>query len=783
MTSPSATPFAAETDQLLDGLNPQQRQAVLHEGSPLLIVAGAGSGKTAVLTRRIAYLLAEREVGVGQVLAITFTNKAAAEMRERVVQLVGPRAKAMWVSTFHSTCVRILRNQASLLPGLNSNFSIYDSDDSRRLLMMIGKDLGLDTKRYSPRLLANGISNLKNELIGPEQAAAEASEASDEMATVIAQVYGEYQRRLRAANALDFDDLIGETVAVLQAFPQIAQYYRRRFRHILVDEYQDTNHAQYVLVRELVGHHLEDHDGVPPSELCVVGDADQSIYAFRGATIRNIEDFERDFPDATTILLEQNYRSTQTILNAANAVIARNTGRREKRLWTDAGQGELIVGYVADNEHDEARFVADEIDALTDRHGYNYNDIAVFYRTNNSSRALEEVFIRAGIPYKVVGGVRFYERREIRDIVAYLRVLDNPGDSVSMRRILNTPRRGIGDRAEACVAVYAENTGVSFNEALQAAAEGRVPMLNTRSEKCIASFVQMLDDLRGKLDEELGDLVEAVLERTGYRRELEASSDPQDLARLDNLNELVSVAHEFSIDLANAQALAEESDEPVDEDIPDTGVLAQFLERVSLVADADDIPEEGSGVVTMMTLHTAKGLEFPAVFVTGWEDGMFPHMRALGDPNELSEERRLAYVGITRARQRLYLSRAKVRSSWGQPMLNPESRFLREIPQELIDWRRIEAPTPAYAAPGRMSSSGGGGIGFGSPRPSPNRPGGGRNKPLMVLQPGDRVTHDKYGLGRVEEVSGTGESAMSLIDFGSAGRVKLMHNHAPLQKL
>jgi DNA helicase-2/ATP-dependent DNA helicase PcrA len=779
----SALGTAAEADQLLDGLNPQQRQAVLHEGSPLLIVAGAGSGKTAVLTRRIAYLLAARDVGVGQVLAITFTNKAAAEMRERVVQLVGPRAKAMWVSTFHSTCVRILRNQASLLPGLNSNFSIYDSDDSRRLLMMIGKDLGLDTKRYSPRLLANGISNLKNELIGPEQAAAEASEAADEMASVIAQVYGEYQRRLRAANALDFDDLIGETVAVLQAFPQIAQYYRRRFRHVLVDEYQDTNHAQYVLVRELVGHHLDDHDGVPPSELCVVGDADQSIYAFRGATIRNIEDFERDFPDATTILLEQNYRSTQTILNAANSVIARNTGRREKRLWTEEGEGELIVGYVADNEHDEARFVADEIDTLTSRYGYNYNDVAVFYRTNNSSRALEEVFIRAGIPYKVVGGVRFYERREIRDIVAYLRVLDNPGDSVSMRRILNTPRRGIGDRAEACVAVYAENTGVSFNDALQAAAEGRVPMLNTRSEKCIASFVQMLDELRGKLDEELGDLVEAVLERTGYRRELEASSDPQDLARLDNLNELVSVAHEFSIDLANAQALAEEADEPVDEDIPDTGVLAQFLERVSLVADADEIPEEGSGVVTMMTLHTAKGLEFPAVFVTGWEDGMFPHMRALGDPNELSEERRLAYVGITRARQRLYLSRAKVRSSWGQPMLNPESRFLREIPQELIDWRRVEAPPSALSAPGRMSSGGGGGVGFGSARPSPNRPGGGRNKPLMVLQPGDRVTHDKYGLGRVEEVSGAGESAMSLIDFGSAGRVKLMHNHAPLQKL
>ncbi|MCV7284536.1 DNA helicase PcrA [Mycolicibacterium wolinskyi] len=771
--------LATETDELLSdllqGLNPQQRQAVLHEGSPLLIVAGAGSGKTAVLTRRIAYLLAAREVGVGQVLAITFTNKAAAEMRERVVQLVGPRARSMWVSTFHSTCVRILRNQASLLPGLNSNFSIYDSDDSRRLLMMIGKDMGLDTKRYSPRLLANGISNLKNELIGPEQAAAEASEAAEEMAGIIAEVYGEYQRRLRAANALDFDDLIGETVAVLQAFPQIAQYYRRRFRHILVDEYQDTNHAQYVLVRELVGHHLDENDGVPPAELCVVGDADQSIYAFRGATIRNIEDFERDFPDATTILLEQNYRSTQTILNAANAVIARNAGRREKRLWTDAGEGELIVGYVADNEHDEARFVADEIDALADREGFSYNDMAVFYRTNNSSRALEEVFIRAGIPYKVVGGVRFYERREIRDIVAYLRVLDNPGDSVSMRRILNTPRRGIGDRAEACVAVYAENTGASFNDALQAAAEGRVPMLNTRSEKAIASFVQMLDGLRAKLDDELGDLVEAVLERTGYRRELESSSDPQDLARLDNLNELVSVAHEFSTDLANAQALAE--DEPVDEDIPDTGVLAQFLERVSLVADADELPEEGAGVVTMMTLHTAKGLEFPAVFVTGWEDGMFPHMRALGDPTELSEERRLAYVGITRARQRLYLSRAKVRSSWGQPMLNPESRFLREIPQELINWRRVEQPSSSLSAP--MGNAGR----YGTPRPSPARPAAARNRPVITLEPGDRVTHDKYGLGRVEEVSGVGESAMSLIDFGSAGRVKLMHNHAPVQKL
>ncbi|CCK63076.1 DNA helicase PcrA [Mycobacterium canetti] len=761
-------PGPSPADQLLDGLNPQQRQAVVHEGSPLLIVAGAGSGKTAVLTRRIAYLMAARGVGVGQILAITFTNKAAAEMRERVVGLVGEKARYMWVSTFHSTCVRILRNQAALIEGLNSNFSIYDDDDSRRLLQMVGRDLGLDIKRYSPRLLANAISNLKNELIDPHQALAGLTEDSDDLARAVASVYDEYQRRLRAANALDFDDLIGETVAVLQAFPQIAQYYRRRFRHVLVDEYQDTNHAQYVLVRELVGR--DSNDGVPPGELCVVGDADQSIYAFRGATIRNIEDFERDYPDTRTILLEQNYRSTQNILSAANSVIARNAGRREKRLWTDAGAGELIVGYVADNEHDEARFVAEEIDALAEGSEITYNDVAVFYRTNNSSRSLEEVLIRAGIPYKVVGGVRFYERKEIRDIVAYLRVLDNPGDAVSLRRILNTPRRGIGDRAEACVAVYAENTGVGFGDALVAAAQGKVPMLNTRAEKAIAGFVEMFDELRGRLDDDLGELVEAVLERTGYRRELEASTDPQELARLDNLNELVSVAHEFSTDRENAAALG-----PDDEDVPDTGVLADFLERVSLVADADEIPEHGAGVVTLMTLHTAKGLEFPVVFVTGWEDGMFPHMRALDNPTELSEERRLAYVGITRARQRLYVSRAIVRSSWGQPMLNPESRFLREIPQELIDWRRT-APKPSFSAP--VSGAGR----FGSARPSPTRSGASR-RPLLVLQVGDRVTHDKYGLGRVEEVSGVGESAMSLIDFGSSGRVKLMHNHAPVTKL
>ncbi|WP_433610706.1 DNA helicase PcrA [Prescottella agglutinans] len=795
----------ASSDALLEGLNPQQREAVLHAGSPLLIVAGAGSGKTAVLTRRIAYLLAERDVMPGQILAITFTNKAAAEMRERVAQLVGPRANSMWVSTFHSSCVRILRAQSALLPGLNSNFSIYDADDSRRLLTMIAKDLEIDSKRYSARLLSTKISNLKNELIDPGEAeAAAAADDANDLDKLVARVYAHYRQRLRAANALDFDDLIGETVSLLQRHPQVAEYYRRRFRHVLVDEYQDTNHAQYVLVRELVGEPGDDPHTVPPAELCVVGDADQSIYAFRGATIRNIEEFERDYPDARTILLEQNYRSTQNILSAANSVISRNTGRREKRLWTDSGEGELITGYVADNEHDEAQFVASEIDRLADAGDAKFGDVAVFYRTNNSSRALEEIFIRLGIPYKVVGGTRFYERKEVRDIVAYLRVLANEDDAVSLRRILNTPRRGIGDRAEACVSVYAEQKGVGFAQALRAGAEGVVPLLNTRSQKAIASFLELLDGLRAMMAStdadgndltDIGEIIEAVLDRTGYRRELELSSDPQDGARLDNLNELVSVAREFSSEARNAAAFAAENAAPDDvvddEGLPDPGSLAAFLERVSLVADSDQVPDAGEGVVTLMTLHTAKGLEFPVVFVTGWEDGQFPHMRALGDPAELSEERRLAYVGITRARHRLYLTRAIVRSAWGQPVTNPESRFLQEIPADLVDWRRedpgvlggggaIGGGRPrgqGYGGSGYGGSGfggsgfGGGGRGAGS-TPSFGAPRGRNN--TLVLAVGDRVSHDKYGLGKVLETKGSGPTATVTIDFGSAGKVRLM---------
>ncbi|SDZ05963.1 DNA helicase-2 / ATP-dependent DNA helicase PcrA [Saccharopolyspora shandongensis] len=795
-----------DPDALLNGLNPQQRDAVVHTGSPLLVVAGAGSGKTRVLTNRIAYLLAGG-VHPGQIMAITFTNKAAAEMKERVVDLVGRRANVMWVSTFHSMCVRVLRREAKNL-GLSSNFSIYDSDDSRRLITMIAREQDLDSKRYPARTLAVHISNLKNELLTPEAAA---EQAGNDMERKVAQVYAGYQRRLVESNAMDFDDLIMRTVELLQDHPAVAEYYRRRFRHVLVDEYQDTNHAQYVLVRELVGTGTTD-DGVEPAELCVVGDADQSIYAFRGATIRNIEEFERDYPQARTILLEQNYRSTQTILSAANAVIRRNPNRRDKRLWSDAGDGERIVGYVADNEHDEAAFVAGEIDRLVDEGDATFNDIAVFYRTNNQSRVFEEVFIRLGLPYRVVGGVRFYERREVRDALAYLRVLDNPEDTVSLRRILNVPKRGIGDRAEAVVAVHAEQERISFAAALRKAAAGQVPLLNTRARNAIAGFVALLDELQAVAAEsDVAEILEKVLESTGYRTELEASDDPQDATRVENLTELVTVAREFTETLAgapvgesavevdpSAEAVvaeavpAAEGAEEAALGLPADDSLSAFLERVSLVADADSLPESGDGVVTLMTLHTAKGLEFPVVFCTGWEDGVFPHSRALGDPAELAEERRLAYVGITRARQRLYLSRALMRSAWGQPMTNPASRFLTEIPDELMHWRRIE---PERAAP-QVRSTWGSRGGFDRTGSDSAQAGlaargmrstgmkGWKDAVAIKLEAGDRVTHDKYGLGTVLSTEGEGPRATATIDFGSSGTVRLMLiGSVPISKL
>lgn len=782
---------ANSTAGLTAGLNEQQAAAVEHIGSPLLIVAGAGSGKTAVLTRRIAYLMQERGVQPWQILAITFTNKAAAEMKERITGLIGPVAERMWVATFHSICVRILRQQAQLVPGLNTNFTIYDSDDSRRLLTMIGRDLNLDMKKFTARTLANQISNLKNELISPEQAAAEAATTKNPFETTIAEVFAEYQRRLRAANALDFDDLIGEVVRIFTNYPQVVDYYRRRFRHVLIDEYQDTNHAQYMLVSTLVG------EGADAPELCVVGDSDQSIYAFRGATIRNIEEFERDYPQARTILLEQNYRSTQTILNAANAVIKQNEDRRKKNLWTAHGEGDRIIGYVADNEHDEARFIASEVDRLVDS-GRNYSDIAVMYRTNNASRAIEDIFIRSGIPYKVVGGTRFYERREIRDVVAYLRILDNPDDTVSLRRIINVPRRAIGDKAQATIALHADNLGVSFGAALRDAVAGEIPGLGTRAMNAVGKFVEMMDGVRTSIEQmrnevtgqpDLGDVIAELLDVTGYKAELEASNDPQDGARLDNLNELVSVAREFSSEAANLVAYEEMDggEFELTEGEAEPGALQAFLERVSLVADADQIPDNEQGVVTLMTLHTAKGLEFPVVFLAGWEDGQFPHLRALGDPKELAEERRLAYVGITRARERLYLSRAMIRSSWGNPTTNPASRFLAEIPGDLIDWKR-EEPAPSWSGGsswGASSTPKYREVGGGQPRQRRQRqmPKAPSNTQLQ-LEVGDRVNHAKYGLGRVVSSDGSGPRATVTIDFGSSGTVRLMLiGGLPMEKL
>ncbi len=761
-------PRRPATDQtaLLEGLNPQQRAAVVHEGAPLLIVAGAGSGKTRVLTHRVAYLLAARGVQPGEVLAITFTNKAAGEMKERVGALVGPRAKAMWVSTFHSACVRILRREAKHF-GLSSSFSIYDQADAQRLMTLVCRDLGLDPKNYPPRSFAAQVSNLKNDLVDHETFA---TQAQTEIEHTLAEAYGRYQRRLREANAADFDDLIMTTVHLLQAFPDVAEHYRRRFRHVLVDEYQDTNHAQYVLVRELVGAGGKTKDpartpgqvdrlGVPPGELCVVGDADQSIYAFRGATIRNILDFEEDYPQARTILLEQNYRSTQTILSAANAVIAHNSKRKAKNLWSDAGAGAPIVGYVADNEHDEASFVATEVDRLADEDGVTASQVAVFYRTNAQSRVFEEVFIRVGLPYKVVGGVRFYERREVRDALAYLRVLANPEDTVSLRRILNVPKRGIGDRSEACLEALAQRERMSFAAALRRCEDAYG--VAARSLVAIQGFRQLMDDLRTLVEAGTGPatVLEAALERSGYAAELARSLDPQDEGRLENLRELVAVAREFE----EGDALGGGG-----------GTLTDFLERVALVADADQIPDESEqaasgGVVTLMTLHTAKGLEFPTVFLTGLEDGVFPHLRSLVDPTELEEERRLAYVGITRARERLYLSRAAVRSAWGAPAYNPPSRFLDEIPDNLVDWRRGASTVTSTPAIAGLAA-----------RPSSRSPG---NRPAVHLEPGDRVTHDTFGMGTVVSVEGVGERAVASVDFRAEGVKRLLLRYAPVEKL
>ena len=743
------------TDPLLDGLNPQQQKAVAHSGTPLLVVAGAGSGKTRVLTRRIAYIMARREIRPYEILAITFTNKAAGEMKERVADLVGPIARSMWVSTFHSSCVRMLRQEVERL-GYSSSFTIYDSADSQKLISKVMESLNLDSKRYPARQFQHLISNAKNELQTPHDYL---RQVSNQFETIVADVYTLYEKRLQQANAMDFDDLIMKTVQVLQQFPEAKARFRSRFRHILVDEYQDTNHAQYVLIKELTG---VEGDGYPVAELCVVGDADQSIYGFRGATIRNILQFEVDFPNATTVLLEQNYRSTQNILSAANSVITKNESRKEKNLWSDAGSGSPLIGYIAESEYDEAEFVKSEIRDLSDKGASTAGDTAVFYRTNAQSRVFEEVFMRAAIPYKVVGGLRFYERKEVKDLLAYVRLIVNPNDEVSLLRVINFPKRGIGDRALEEVAAFASREGISLWAALMRITE--ITAVPNKAAQAIAAFTSMITALQTLLEAKTKPsvIIEAALEQSGLLAELEHSNDPQDEVRLENLQELVSAALDY--EERPLEELAE------DEEIS----LAGFLEKVSLVADADEIPdgEDHGGVVTLMTLHTAKGLEFPTVFLTGLEDGIFPHSRTLDDPKEIEEERRLAYVGLTRAEKRLYLSRAEYRLTFGSPRYNPASRFLDEIPAELIEWRNNNANS--YAASAIRKSR--------IPSAPPPRATG-KKSTAMVLAVGQRVSHDTFGLGTVVALSGEGDKAEATINFGQYGDKRLLLRYAPVTAL
>ena len=735
-------------------LNPDQLDAVVHAEGPLLIIAGAGSGKTRVLTHRIAHLIEHEGVSPFRILAITFTNKAADEMRHRVEALVGPVAKKMWVSTFHAACVRILRRDIGAL-GYPSSFTIYDEADAVRLTGYVLRDLNVDPKRFPPRSVHATISAAKNELILPEEYAAKASSIFERR---IADIYREYQSRLQRAGALDFDDLLTLTVRLFNEHPDVLAHYQERFEHILVDEYQDTNRAQNEIVLKLAAVH---------HNVCVVGDGDQSIYRFRAADIRNILEFEQAFPDVTVITLEQNYRSTQTILDAANAVIANNVGRKPKNLWTDQGIGDPIVRYHADDEGDEAQWVAHQIALLHDEGDRRWGDVAVFYRTNAQSRVLEEHFMRVGIPYKVLGGTRFYDRREIKDAVAYLRAVANPADEVSVKRVVNVPKRGVGDTTIGRVDNWATSHGLSFHDALRRADDAGV---STAAQKGIASFLELLDEARARLDEGPGSVLELLLEGSGYLKELHVEHSVEAEGRLENLAELVGSAREMA---------------SVDD----------FLEQVSLVSDTDELDGD-SGAVVLMTLHSAKGLEFPIVFLIGCEDGVFPHIRSLTEPEELEEERRLAYVGITRARERLFVSHAWSRMLWGATQYNPPSRFLDEIPSELV-----QVVDGAGRAPGRASmrshyrSDGGGRReGFGTATgvardrivdqairagERPATTGAER----LGLRIGDDVRHAKFGDGVILGIEGMGDKAEAIVQFSGFGEKRLLLSWSPLERL
>jgi DNA helicase II / ATP-dependent DNA helicase PcrA len=726
---------------LFTDLNPTQREAVAATEGPVLVVAGAGSGKTRVLTYRIAHLIRDLGVPPDSILAITFTNKAANEMRERVGRLVGGMVRSMWVSTFHSSCVRILRREATRL-GYRSGFTIYDDADSLRLLRMVIKDLDLDSKRFPEKAMKAVISNAKNELVDYESFADQADGFYHEQ---VADVYRLYQQRMVEASAMDFDDLLMVTVELFAAFPDVLAHYQQRFRYVLVDEYQDTNRAQYMLVKQLTAGHRN---------LCVVGDSDQSIYKFRGADIRNIRDFEKDYPDARVIILDQNYRSTENILDAANSVISNNTKRTPKHLWSDRGRGVPIIRYEAEDEHDEAGFVVDEVEKLMGE-GFNLADFAVFYRTNAMSRVIEDVFVRRGIPYTVVGSVKFYDRKEVKDAVAYLRVLVNPSDEVSVKRVINEPRRGIGATTVAHVDRFAQGNRIGFYEALARARD--IPQLNSRAQSSVLEFVTLIESLRENAEEHgVEAAVQAVLDDTGMVAGYESERTIEAMGRVENLRELVGVATEF--ETSNEGAII--GDEPFDS-LDNLRRLEVFLESTALVADIDEW-DEGAGAVTLMTLHTAKGLEFPVVFIVGMEDGVFPHMRSLGEPDELEEERRLAYVGITRAQDRLYLTSAWQRMLFGGSNYNPPSRFLQEVPETLLEKagkRERRSPADRAAASGPKSTVSASDVG-----------------------PGDRVRHDKWGLGTVREIVGEGDRAEAEVMFDTQGKKRLLLAWAPLEK-
>ncbi len=759
---------SSSTDSLLDGLNPQQRAAVVYRGQALLIVAGAGSGKTKVLTHRIAHLLATKEAWPSQILSITFTNKAAGEMRERVRHLLGEDANGMWLKTFHSACVMILRREAERL-GHDPNFTIYDSGDSRALLKRLIKETGADIHKLSPALVASVISNAKNELQDAEDYLRNADTA-DPAARIIAEIFSRYQRELKRNNAFDFDDLISETVFLFRNFPEVAAQYQRKFRHILVDEYQDTNHAQYALIRELtkaVPAEFAEVNGrtgevFGPASLTVVGDSDQSIYAFRGADIRNITEFEKDFPGAKTILLEQNYRSTQHILDAANAVISHNFDRPNKNLFTDSGAGEKLTGYTGYSAHDEAQFIADEINQAH-REGRNYGDVAVFYRTNAQTRALEEIFIRAGVPYRVVGGTKFYERQEIKDAFGYLVAIANARDDLATRRILNVPKRGIGDATETQLASFAERNGISVRQALDFVDEMGFGPKITGS---IRQLADLLTEISATIENEPVDMVlKNVLNRSGYLDALRASRDPQDEARVENLEELVSVAKEF------------QRNNP-------EGRLPDFLNEVALVAAADDLDDE-SGTVSLMTLHTAKGLEYPIVFLAGLEEGLLPHRMSFTVAGGMAEERRLFYVGITRAKERLYLSLALSRSLYGESEASTPSRYLQEIPTHLVEWR--ESGAGRGGVPRAYTASIAESTGFRSVEKPKTEWAGAittvRNNEGLQLAAGDMVAHDAFGKGKVVSTQGEGSKQTAEINFGSNGVKRLLVKVAPITKL